>query len=148
MTKDRFDVRHLRDAVTERARAFRGELEARIRQKLSGGVLQARSGALAASILSSIGDDESDTTVTVSSSGVPYAAIQEFGGKTAAHQITATNAKALAFNAAGGLVFAKQVQHPGSNIPPRSYLASTLSELRDEIESGIKTAILEALGSA
>ncbi len=148
MTKDRFDARHLRDAVNARARALRDELETRIRLKLTGGVLQTRSGALAGSILSIIGDDETDTTVTVSSAGVPYAAIQEFGGKTAAHEIVATNAKALAFNAAGGLVFAKRLHHPGSNIPSRSYLASSLTELRDEIESGFKSAILDALGSA
>lgn len=145
MTTDRFDPRRLRVALTQRARSFRDELEARIRLKVTGGVLQTHSGALAASILSSIDDDESGTTLTASSAGVPYAAIQELGGKTAAHEIIATNAKALAFSAQGGLVFTKKVNHPGSIIPPRSYLASSLSELRDEIESGLKSAILEAL---
>jgi phage gpG-like protein len=145
MTTERFDPRRVRVALTQRARSFRDELEARIRLKVTGGVLQTHSGALAASIRSSIDDDESDTTITASSAGVPYAAIQELGGKTAAHEIIATNAKALAFGARGGLVFAKKVNDPGSIIPPRSYLASSLSELRDEIESGLKSAILEAL---
>jgi phage gpG-like protein len=145
VTTERFDPRRVRVALTQRARSFRDELEARIRLKVTGGMLQTHSGALAASILSSIDDDESDTTITASSAGVPYAAIQELGGKTTAHEIIATNAKALAFSAQGGLVFAKKVNHPGSIIPPRSYLASSLSELRDEIESGLKSAILEAL---
>jgi phage gpG-like protein len=125
--------------------ALRGALEARIQQKLSGEVLQIRSGALAASIISSIENDGSDTSVSISSTGVPYAAIQEFGGKTAAHDIVAVKAKALAFSAGGSQVFARSVQHPGSTIPARSYLGSSLAEMRDEIESGFKQAILEAL---
>jgi len=146
MTKERFDARLVQDALIRRAGALRDALERRIRLKLTGGVLRTHSGTLAASILSSISDDESDATVTVSSAGVPYAAIQEFGGKTSAHDIIAKNAKALAFSGEGGIVFAKHVHHPGSIIPPRSYLASSLSELHDELESGFTSAILEALG--
>jgi phage gpG-like protein len=77
---------------------------------------------------------------------VPYAAIQEFGGKTAAHDIVAVKAKALAFSTGGDQVFARSVHHPGSTIPARSYLGGSLAEMHDEIESGFKEAILEALG--
>jgi phage gpG-like protein len=108
-------------------------------------VLQTRSGALAASIISSIENDGSDTSVSISSTGVPYAAIQEFGGKTAAHDIVAVNAKVLEFSAGGSHVFARSVHHPGSTIPARSYLGSSLADMRDDIESGFKHAILEAL---
>jgi hypothetical protein len=45
----------------------------------------------------------------------------------------------------GEQIFAKSVHHPGSTIPARSYLGSSLSEMSDEIESGFKQAILEAL---
>jgi len=148
MNDDGFDPQIVQNALTEQATSFASELEARIQQKLTGEVLQTHSGALAASIFSSIGGNDSDTTISVASTGVPYAAIQEFGGKTAAHQIIATNAKALAFRVGGDLVFAKHVNHPGSNIPARSYLESSLAEMRDEIESGFKQAILEALGAA
>jgi phage gpG-like protein len=148
MNDDGFDPQIVQDALLEQGGSFAAELEARIQQKLTGEVLQTHSGALAASIFSTIGSDESDTTISVSSTGVPYAAIQEFGGKTSAHEIIATNAKALAFRAGGDLVFAKRVHHPGSNIPARSYLESSLEELRDEIESGFKQAILEALEAA
>jgi phage gpG-like protein len=140
-----FDVQAVQDALLGQTDALRGALEARIQQKLSGEVLQIRSGALAASIISSIENDGSDTSVSISSTGVPYAAIQEFGGKTAAHDIVAVKAKALAFCAGGGQVFARSVQHPGSTIPAHSYLGSSLAEMRDEIESGFKQAILEAL---
>lgn len=41
-------------------------------------------------------------------SNVVYAAIQEFGGQTSAHDIVARNAKALAFNPGTGQFFGKQ----------------------------------------
>ena len=141
-----FDAQAVQDALLGQADALRGALEARIQQKLSGEVLQTRSGALAASIISAIEYDGSDTSVSISSTGVPYAAIQEFGGKTAAHDIVAVKAKALAFSAGGSQVFARSVHHPGSTIPARSYLGSSLAEMRDEIELDFKQAILEALG--
>lgn len=140
-----FDAQAVQDALLGQADALRGALEDRIQQKLSGEVLETRSGALAASIISSIENDGSDISVSISSTGVPYAAIQEFGGKTAAHDIVAVKAKALAFSMGGEQMFAKSVHHPGSTIPARSYLGSSLSEMSDEIESGFKQAILEAL---
>jgi phage gpG-like protein len=145
MIEIEFDAQAVQDALLGQADAIRGALEARIQQKLSGEVLQTGSGALAASILSSIENDGSDLTVSIFSTGVPYAAIQEFGGKTAAHDIVAVRAKVLAFSAGGNQVFAKSVRHPGSTIPARSYLGSSLAEMRDDIESGLKQAILEAL---
>jgi phage gpG-like protein len=140
-----FDSQAVQNALLDRADELRGTLEARVQQKLSGEVLQTRSGALAASIISSIENDGSDTSVSISSTGVPYAAIQEFGGKTAAHDIVAVKAKALEFSAGGSQVFARSVHHPGSMIPARSYLGSSLADMRDDIESGFKQAILEAL---
>jgi phage gpG-like protein len=140
-----FDAQAVQDALLGQADALRRALEDRIQQKLSGEVLETHSGALAASIISSIENDGSDTSVSISSTGVPYAAIQEFGGKTAAHDIVAVKAKALAFSMGGEQIFAKSVHHPGSTIPARSYLGSSLSEMSDEIESGFKQAILEAL---
>ncbi len=139
-----FDAQAVQDALLRQADALRGALEARIQQKLSGEVLQTRSGALAASIISSIENNGSDSSVSISSTGVPYAAIQEFGGKSAAHDIVAVRAKVLAFSAGGDQ--AKSVHHPGSTIPARSFLGSSLAEMSDEIESGFKQAILEGLG--
>ena len=145
MTEVEFDAKAVENALLGQATSFRNALDTRIQQKLTGEVLQARSGALAASILSSVENNESETTISFSSYGVPYAAIQEFGGKTAAHEIVAVNAKSLAFQAAGDQVFRVRVHHPGSTIPARSYLGNSLAEARDEIRSGFKQAILKAL---
>ena len=140
-----FNAQAVQNALLGQADTLRGALEAKIQQKLSGKVLQTRSGALAASIISSIESSGSGTSVSISSTGVPYAAIQELGGKTAAHEIVAVKGKALAFSAGGGQVFARGVHHPGSTIPARAYLGSALAEMQDDIESGFKQAILEAL---
>jgi phage gpG-like protein len=116
--------------------------------KLSGQVLQMRTGALRDSIVSQIVDDGDVISVQVSSSGdVKYAAIQEFGGKTGAHDILPDKAKALAFLVGGVQVFAKVVHHPGSTIPERSYLRSTLADMKDEILDGLTDAVQQGLNA-
>ncbi len=146
MIEAAFDAGAVQDALVEQADALCAALEARIQQKLSGEVLQTRTGALAASIQSSVEDDGSAVSIVASSAGAPYAAIQEFGGKTAAHDIVAIKGKALAFEASGGMAFAKSVHHPGSVIPARSFIGSSFAELSDEISGGLKQAVLDALG--
>ncbi len=140
-----FDPIAVQNALMREAETLCSALEGRIRQKLSGEVLSSRTGALANSISTSIDDGGTDVCVSASSAGVPYAAIQEFGGKTAAHDILAVKAKALAFVAGGGEMFAKRVRHPGSTIPARSYLASTFADMQDEITAVWKQAVIEAL---
>lgn len=146
MSDTKFDSQAMQDALTGRADSLRRALESRIQQKLSGEILNARSGALAGSILSAIESDGSAISVTTSSDGVPYAAIQEFGGKTAAHDVVTVKAKALSFGAGGGQVLARRVHHPGSTILARSYLRSSLAETRVQVESDFKQEILKALG--
>lgn len=90
---------------------------------------------------------------------VPYAAIQEYGGKTAPHVIEPVNARTLAFMVGGplgfssgggsnALVFAKKVNHPGSNIPERSYARLALVQMRAPFEGGIRAAVGEGLNEA
>jgi len=145
MIGDAFDVFAVRTALQKEAEALRAPLEARIREKLLGQALQSRSGALAASIETSVENDDSVVSLSALSAGVPYAAIQEFGGKTAAHEILPVKSMALAFYAGSGQVFARSVRHPGSTIPKRSFLGASLLELRAEIELGLKEAVRAAL---
>ncbi|QBR70663.1 hypothetical protein CU048_04535 [Beijerinckiaceae bacterium] len=148
MSEIDLDAQAVMDALIGEADALRDALESRIQRKLTGEILNARSGALADSIVSTLDAAGSAISVTTSSDGVPYAAIQEFGGKTAAYDIVAVKAKALCFGAGGGQVFARRVHHPGSTLPARSYLRSALSETRVQIESGFKEAVLKALGQS
>jgi phage gpG-like protein len=109
--------------------------------KLSGAVLNVRSGALRDSIVASISADGDGVVASVDSVGdVKYAAIQEYGGKTGAHEILPVKAQALAFIAGGAQRFARSVEHPGSLIPERSYLRSSLDDMREQILDALADA--------
>lgn len=116
----------LRVALREKATQLAAELEARIQQKLAGEVLNARSGALARSIITTVEEESSGVSVAVTSNGdVKYAAIHEFGGVIPAHEIVPDKAKALAFVIGGKDVFATRVNLPAVIMPERSYLRSS-----------------------
>jgi phage gpG-like protein len=134
-------------AVLQKADMLRAALAEKVDMNLSGNVLQMRSGTLRNSIVSSVEGDGQAVSISIGSVGVPYAAIQEYGGRTGAHDIVATKAKALRFVGANGVAFAKIVHHPGSLIPARSYIGSAIADMKDEIQDSLKSAILDALGA-
>jgi phage gpG-like protein len=139
------DADAIGQVVAGRVADLAQQLQARVKDNLSGAILNQRSGRLASSIVSGTNDDGPDVQGFVSSEGVPYAAIQEYGGKTAAHDIIAVKAKALAFVSAGGELFAKSVHHPGSLIPAHAYLGQALADMQDAIETDLKQSVLDAL---
>ena len=115
--------------------------------KLSGQVLAARSGALLSSIAAEVTAEGEAVVATVGSVGdLKYAAIQEYGGKTAAHEILPVKARALAFVDGGATRFARRVEHPGSLIPARSYLRATLEEQGDAIVAALAATPEETWG--
>ncbi len=117
-----------------------------ITTKLSGQVLNHRSGKLWQSIHDKVTSTSTTVTGAVYSSGdIKYAAIHEFGGVTPAHVIEAKNAKALAFMMGGKMVFAKSVNHPGSRMPERSFMRSSLRDMQEEIKQGLRQAVEGAL---
>lgn len=134
------------NGLTVKAQALADALADKVKfEKLSGGVLNARSGALIASIGAEISSDGEGVSAAVGSFGdVKYAAIQEYGGKTGAHEILPDKAKALAFVDGGATRFARRVEHPGSVIPERSYLRSSLAEMSDEILAALAATPTEA----
>lgn len=136
----------LQARLEAKARDLAAALAAKVRdEKLSGQALDAKSGALKASITADVVIDDGTVTATVGSAGdVKYAAIQEFGGRTSAHEILPDKAQALAFVVGGVLRFARRVEHPGSTLPARGYLSSSLEESRDEIVAELATAATEA----
>ena len=137
-------------ALAAKAAALAAALADRVRSdKLSGGVLNVRSGALRNSIVADVSADDDGVSASVGSNGdVKYAAIQEYGGKTAAHEILPVKAQALAFVSNGALRFARRVEHPGSVIPERSYLRSALDEMSGEIVAALAEAAAEGLEQA
>lgn len=125
-------------------------LEAHVKtQKLNGQVLNRKSGALARSINNKVTRTVNGVIAKVFSSGdVKYAGIHEYGGKTAPHIIEPKKAQALAFMMGGKMRFFKRVNHPGSRMPERSFLRSSLREQSQEISTGFKRAAVEAAQKA
>jgi phage gpG-like protein len=116
------------------------------RQVLSGTVLNARTGALARSIVATTDDTGADISVRIGpSADIKYAAIHEFGGTIPPHEIVPNKAKALAFAAGGKQIFAKRVNLPAVTMPERSYLRSSLAEMAGEISEGLSEAVIEAV---
>lgn len=138
-----FDADTVRLALEAKAEDLRDALFTRVAENLSGEVLRERSGALKASITADLDVADDAIAISLASTGVAYAAIQEYGGTTPPHTIVPVKARALAL--AGGGVFAR-VRHPGSRIPARPYLGSARESLHDEIVFGLKDAITTALG--
>jgi len=117
--------------------------------KLNGQVLNRISGRLARSINNKVTVTANSVFAKVFSAGdVKYAAIHEYGGQTAPHIIEPKKAQALAFMGAGGMVFAKKVNHPGSKMPQRSFMRSALRDMSTEISLGMKKAVVDAANKA
>ena len=136
----------VRSSLSDKANALATELLAKIQQKLAGGVLHPRSGALAASIIASIDKSAANVAVSIGAgSGIKYAAIHEFGGVIPPHEIVPDKAKALAFVVGGKQVFAARVNLPAVTMPERSYMRSSLAEMADEIAGSMTDAVVEAM---
>lgn len=137
--------RGLHDVLRRRISSLVMLLKARVQRKLSGEVLNVRTGALRRSIQAEVLDEGNAIWGRVFSTGdVKYAGIHEFGGKTPAHIIEPRNGSVLAFMMGGSMVFARRVHHPGSVMPERSFMRSSLREMREQIISTISDGLLEA----
>lgn len=139
--------RNVHDAVLSKVNYLAEKLKNHVvNDKLSGQVLNHVTGKLWRSIQQTVSDDTTSITGKVYSAGdVKYAAIHEYGGRTPPHVIEAKTGKALAFTMGGKQVFFKKVNHPGSVMPERSYMRSSLADMKEEITSSIKDAVLEGV---
>lgn len=136
----------LRQALSDKANVLAIELAAKVQQKLSGDVLNQKSGALARSIVTTIDELSTNISVTVASNGdVKYAAIHEFGGVIPPHEIVPNKARALVFVVSGKQAFAARVNLPAIVMPERCYLRSSLAEMADEIREEFAQAAVDAV---
>jgi phage gpG-like protein len=102
-------------------------------EKLTGGVLNSRTGHLREDVHTEI-QDGSSGIMAVIGNRVVYARIHEYGGT-----IVPVTANALRFMIGGKMIFAKSV-----TMPERSYLRSTLAENQDEIRRVLTAAVAGA----
>src|ERR1700733_406120 len=99
----------IRDALAAKADTLAAALQAKIQQKLSGAVLNQKSGALARSIATTVDDSSANVSVSIATGDIKYAAIHEYGGVIPPHEIVPDKAKALAFIIGGKQAFAARV---------------------------------------
>jgi hypothetical protein len=135
----------LRAALRPALADLAAELQTAVRAKLDGAVVMSRSGTLAASITAT--SDETSAEAGIDSGVAPYGAALEFGASIPAQLIAAKNAKALAFMVGGQKLFAKQVNRPAFNLPPHSFLRSTLAEFEPQALARLRAAVSEAIAS-
>lgn len=110
-------------------------------EKLSGQVLQHRTGKLAGSIRVQLAKVEGDAVIAgVQGAGGPafYGAVHEFGGR-GPYTIQPVNKKALRFMMGGKAVFAKMVRHPA--LPERSFMRSAANEMKEQIQTEIASVV-------
>lgn len=137
----------VRDSLWREINLLRILLLQRVQSKLRGEVLNYVTGRLFRSIQSEATDTGTEMTGRVFSSGdVKYAAIHEYGGVIPAHEVAARNALALHFDWGGQERFFKRVQIPDINMPERSFLRSSLDEMRQDIIEGMRKAVLDGFG--
>jgi hypothetical protein len=142
------------DALGERLRAAtRGAVEAAAggllslaREKLSGDVLNIRSGALLDSLRRETVEESGRIVASVYTDGrLPYARMQEYGGRIDIPAGAPVHANALALAYEGRLVFAKSTAAHTVTIPERSYMRTSLDELHNTIPQGMQQAVADAV---
>jgi len=128
----------LRDELKTYCMAFGINTVGYIRSnKLSGQVLHHRKGRLKDSINSHVEDMGERITATIGTN-VEYAKIHEYGGQTKPHLILPKKeGGVLHFFARGQEVFTRSVNHPGSRMPERSFLRSTLADKKEAFRQGL-----------
>lgn len=139
--------RDVHDALVQKVQLLRLKLESHIKgDKLSGQVLHVITGDLRRSIFSGVNDKGDEIEGFAKQSGdVKYGAILEFGGTVHIPEIVPVKAKALHWVHAGKDVFAKRARAHDVTIPEFRYMRSSLEDMRDEIVSGLKDAVLQEL---
>jgi len=126
---------------------FMNQVTNEVREKLTGPVLQRRTGTLVRSIHTEIQKSATGFIGKIGSN-IKYAAIHEFGGIIHIPDIYPVKKQALHFFIGSKEIFAKKVKAHTITMPERSYLRSSLTELAPQAEKIIMPYIEEALKNA
>lgn len=118
-------------------------IQQRILQKVTGDVLQVRTGKGARSVVTipaTVSANAIEGSVEAGGGPAYYMKFQD-QGTAGPYPIAPVNAKALAFILDGNLIFRKAVMHPG--LPAKMFMKSSTDELEDQIVSGLQDAVAE-----
>jgi phage gpG-like protein len=137
----------VRQALKAKVTALAIEMDSKVVDKLSGPVLNRKTGALARSINWLVEDQGQAVIGKVRSSGdVKYAAIHEFGGVIhhpggTAYIIESGQAVWISNAKAATMENVRRTAPHDITMPERSYMRSTLADMKDEIEEGLREAV-------
>lgn len=135
----------VRTAVRRKMEAELSSLVEAVRAKLSGEVLESKSGRLRRSIVARLSTQQGRDTLVVGSEGVPYARIHEYGGTVQIPEIRPRRADALRFvGSAKDVVYAARTRAHEVVVPERSYLRSTVADRIIALRSQLAEAAREA----
>lgn len=106
-----------------------------------------RTGNLFNSIFATVltNNEGAEVYVGPNTDAVPYAMIQNYGGRTSPHVIRPRGPWALHFQVNGEDVYASKVNHPGSVIPARPYVEPAYEEHQQEILDIMNQVLDEAI---
>ena len=136
----------VRTALVKKTTSLALQLEALVKSKLGGIVLNVVTGALRRSISHKVSAEATRVGATVFSGGdVKYAGIHEFGGTIHVPEIVPVKAKALHFVIGAKDVFATRVRAHDVVMPERSFLRSSLEDMHEDIIEGLREAVNEGL---
>lgn len=142
----------LRAALRTKVTALALKLEAKVKGKLTNDVLNVKTGNLRRSIHSSVDASGDAVTGKVASSGdVKYAAIHEYGGVIKHPGGTAyfVGKDGLAHFVSNKIAFAygnwKRTQPHSVTMPERSFLRSSLTDMKEEITDGLNQTVMDVL---
>ena len=134
----------LRENLAAAVGSLSEQLRGIVDRKLSGEVLQRRSGALAASV--DVRISQNATTLGAAlATDIRYAAIHEYGGTIAARELRPQGARALAFPWRGKQRFFARVEIPQVKMPERSFMRAALDEIAPEIRAVMAEAAQAAV---
>lgn len=120
----------VQDIILRKWQSLATSLSDRVKEKLSGEVLNARTGRLRASIVSRIYEGKGHVTLSIGSRGdVPYASLHEYGGSVMIPAIYPNKSNVLRFYVGGVKRFARHTAAHVVHLPERSYIRSTMDEM-------------------
>ncbi|MGD0867882.1 MAG: hypothetical protein ABSA49_20290 [Rhizomicrobium sp.] len=131
----------VRTGVRQAVQAGALSLLSKAQQKVSGDVLQVRSGSLLSSLRETGLSESADAISDGVAIALKYARIQEYGGRIEIPEIVPVNARALAFEYGGKVVFAMKAAAHVIEIPEHSFLRSSLAEIAPTILDEIRKVV-------
>jgi hypothetical protein len=134
----------VRAGVRQVVQAGALKLLAKVQEKVSGDVLQVRSGALLNSLRETGLSDSGDTLSDGVATALKYARIQEYDGRIEIPEIVSINARALSFEYGGKVVFAMKTAAHVIEISEHSFMRSSLGEIAPDIIDEIRKVVASA----